>query len=138
ISHAVTKGLNPNARMNPSGIEWLGDVPEGWEVVRLRSLVKFNPSKNEITLPPDTEVSFLPMEAVGEDGELDLSHTRVISEVESGYTYLRNGDVAYAKITPCFENGKGALMKNLVEGIAFATTELTTLRCVDSRLKADF
>jgi type I restriction enzyme S subunit len=40
ISHAVTKGLNPHAPMKPSGIEWLGDVPEGWEVLKLKFLCK--------------------------------------------------------------------------------------------------
>ncbi|WP_167644697.1 restriction endonuclease subunit S [Mameliella alba] len=76
----------------------------------------------------ETVVSFLPMEAVGENGELDLSQNREIGAVGNGYTYLRDGDVAYAKITPCFENGKAAEMAGLTEGIAFGTTELTVLR----------
>ena len=49
-------------------------------------------------------------------------------QVINGYSYLRDHDVIIAKITPCFENGKGAIAKDLVNGIAFATTEVITLR----------
>jgi type I restriction enzyme S subunit len=139
ISHAVTKGLNPATPLKPSGIDWLGDIPEGWEVVPLGRLVSLNPSKSEVAhRSREEEVSFLPMEAVGQDGSLDLSRTRPIGEVETGYTYLREGDVAFAKITPCFENGKGALMRGLAGGIAFGTTELTVLRPSDERLSHTF
>jgi type I restriction enzyme S subunit len=76
----------------------------------------------------DTELTFLPMEAIGEDGKLDLTRTRAISEVETGYSYFADGDVVFAKVTPCFENGKGAIMAGLREGHGFGTTELTVLR----------
>jgi type I restriction enzyme S subunit len=82
-------------------------------------------------VPPsaeDQDVSFVPMEAVGELGGLDLSRTRSIGEVRSGYTGFVDGDVVVAKITPCFENGKGALADQLVNGIGFGTTELHVLR----------
>jgi type I restriction enzyme S subunit len=87
------------------------------------------PRKSELkSLPPETEVSFLPMEAIGDDGVLDLSRTRPLSDVMSGFTYFRNGDVLIAKITPCFENRKGALAAGLKNGIGFGTTELHVLR----------
>ena len=71
ISHAVTRGLNPDAPMKPSGVEWLGDVPGHWEVKRLRDVANLNPSKSEsATLVRDSLVSFLPMSAIGEDGSL--------------------------------------------------------------------
>lgn len=112
-----------------SGIDCLGEVPEHWHVKRLRFLVTMNPSKQEIShLPKDTDVSFIPMEAVGDDGKLDLERIRTIEEAETGYTYFADGDVTYAKITPCFENGKGAVMRRLVGGAGFGTTELTVLR----------
>ena len=139
ISHAVTKGLNPDAPMKPSGIEWLGDVPDHWQTMRLRFLVALNPSKREAdNLGPEQEVSFLPMEAVGDDGSLDLSRTRPIGEVDTGYTYFREGDVAFAKITPCFENGKGAVMRSLLGGIGFGTTELTVVRPRDQVASANY
>ena len=129
ISHAVTQGLNPHAPMKPSGIEWLGDVPEHWEVMRLRFVAKLNPSKSEVgNLDRDTVVSFLPMVAIGEDGTLNLEVEKPISDLESGYTYFRDGDVTIAKITPCYENGKGALMLGLLNGIGFGTTELIVVR----------
>ena len=98
---------NPRAKYpkyKPSGVEWLGDVPEHWEVKRVRFMVSMNPSKQEMSnIEPETEVVFLPMEAVGENGSLRLDTTRPIFEVNSGYTYFAEGDVAFAKITPCFE-----------------------------------
>jgi len=46
-----------------------------------------------------------------------LEQQKTIGEVENGYTYFRDGDVTVAKITPCYENGKGALMRGLLNGI---------------------
>jgi len=112
-----------------SGLAWLGQVPCSWAMKRLRFVGRLNPSKSETAgLPRDTEVSFLPMEAVGDDGSLVLNRTRPLAEVESGYTYFRDGDVTVATITPCFENGKGAVMRGLHGGIGFGTTELTVMR----------
>ena len=68
------------------------------------------------------------MEAIGEDGSLSLERTRPVSEVRNGYSYFEDGDVAFAKVTPCFENGKGALMSGLIGAAGFGTTELTVLR----------
>lgn len=73
-------------------------------------------------------VSFIPMEAVGELGGMDLAQERPIQDIGSGYTYFENGDVIVAKITPCFENGKGALANSLTNGAAFGTTELHVIR----------
>jgi type I restriction enzyme S subunit len=129
ISNAVTKGLDPNVPMKDSGVEWLGEVPAHWDVFRLRFTAELNPSKSEAaSLPRDAEVSFLPMESVGDDGSLDLSRAHPITELENGYTYFREGDVTVAKITPCFENGKGAVMRGLRNGIGFGTTELIVAR----------
>ncbi len=116
-------------RYKDSGVEWLGEVPEHWEVKRLRFVVELNPSKVEVAnLNRDMLASFLPMEAIGEDGSLRIDLEKPIGELESGYTYFRNGDVTIAKITPCYENGKGALMDGLVNGIGFGTTELIVAR----------
>jgi len=110
-------------------VEWLGEVPGHWEVKRVRFVSELNPSKSEISdLARDTVVSFVPMDAIGEDGLLSLDKEKPISEVETGYTYFRNGDVTVAKITPCYENGKGALMQGLLNGIGFGTTELIVAR----------
>ena len=122
-----------------SGVEWLGAVPAHWVVKRLRNVATLNPYKSEIAqLPRDTEVSFLPMDAVGDDGTLNLDRTRPISEVESGYTYFREGDVTTAKITPCFENGKGAVMRCLHNGHGFGTTELIVVRPCEDKTTSDY
>ncbi|MDZ7939145.1 MAG: hypothetical protein U5M53_13065 [Rhodoferax sp.] len=109
-----------------SGVEWLGEVPGHWEVKRVRFVAELNPSKAELgNLARDTAVSFFPMDAIGEDGSLRLDKEKPISEVETGYTYFRDGDVTLAKITPCYENGKGALMQGLLITVLVSeTTEL--------------
>jgi type I restriction enzyme, S subunit len=115
--------------LKDSGIEWLDEVPDHWEVKRLRFVCEINPSKAEVSgLLEGYPVSFLPMEKVGTDGVMVLNETRSIGDVLQGFTYFRNEDVIVAKITPCFENGKGALCQNLTNGIGFGSTEFHVLR----------
>jgi type I restriction enzyme S subunit len=117
------------SRTKPSGVEWLGEVPEHWEVKRGRFAMFVNPpAPRLLQLKPDDEVSFIPMEAVGVQGELNLDQSRVLADVTGGYTEFQDGDVVVAKITPCFENGKGALAAGLLNGAAYGTTELHVLR----------
>ncbi len=119
----------PYSVYKDSGVDWLGEIPAEWHVQRLRFACQVNPSKAEIAgLPPETSVTFLPMERIGEDGTLHLSETRTIEQVRQGFTYFSDGDVIVAKITPCFENGKAALCMGLLNGIGFGTTELHILR----------
>jgi len=103
-------------------------MPIEWTQRRLRFDVRLNPLKSELQLSDDTEVSFVPMDAVGELGGLRLEEERAIDEVYNGYTYFRDGDVVVSKITPCFENGKGALAIGLANGVGFGTTELHVMR----------
>ena len=119
----------PYPKYKLSGVEWLGEIPEDWASFRLRFVAVTSVTKKEVReLDPETKVSFVPMEAVGEYGGLDLDTKRPLSEVVEGYTYFRNGDVIVAKITPCFENGKGALANRMFNGVGFGTTELHVLR----------
>jgi type I restriction enzyme S subunit len=127
ISEVVTQGLNTAAPKKSSGVTWLGEVPIHWDLQRLRFRCKLNPCVREDLNNGDV-VSFLPMEAVGDDGSLDLEATRLVGEVVKGYTYFEDGDVTIAKITPCFENGKGAVMRGLLGGVGFGTTELIVIR----------
>ncbi len=128
-SAAALGRFRPYPEYKDSGVAWLGDIPADWGVKRLRFAVDFNPSKREVRgLPLDTSVSFVPMEAVGEYGGLVLDGTKPLESVSEGYTYFRDGDVVMAKITPCFENGKGAIAAGLANSIGFGTTELTVLR----------
>ena len=112
-----------------TGLDWLDQMPSHWSVKRLRHVTDLNPGKSRVRgYDAEMETTFLPMEAVGEDGSLDLAATKRLSEVIDGYTYFQENDVAYAKITPCFENGKAAILRGLQNGIGFGTTELTVLR----------
>ncbi|MBX3403834.1 MAG: restriction endonuclease subunit S [Phycisphaeraceae bacterium] len=117
------------AAYRPSGLAWLGNLPAHWRTKPLRFACRLNPTKGEVShLPSDTEVSFVPMEAVREFGGMDLSQIMPIEDVLQGYTYFRDGDIVAAKITPCFENGKGSIAEGLTNGLGFGTTELHTLR----------
>lgn len=127
ITHAVSKGLNPQAKMKDSGVQWLGEVPDHWKVQRLRYAASINPAIRP-SLEDAQVVTFLPMEAISEDGEIDTHRSRRVGDVKVGYSYFESGDVAFAKVTPCFENGKGAVMRGLIDDAGFGTTELTVLR----------
>ena len=107
-------------------------LPAQWTRRRLRFDARLNPVKSELKLELEAEVSFVPMEAVGELGGLRLDEQRSIDDVYDGYTYFCDGDVVIAKITPCFENGKGALATGLTNGIGFGTTELHVTRPSDT------
>lgn len=125
--------LSPFQKYKPSGVEWLGDVPKHWDVKRGRFVMRVNPAADRLKgLDQDAEVSFLPMEAVGEYGDLNLEASKLLSEIGAGYTEFQDDDVVVAKITPCFENGKGALASGLINGVAFGTTELHVLRTRES------
>jgi Restriction endonuclease S subunits len=128
INHAVTKGLDPNVKLKDSGIDWIGEIPEGWEVRRLRFNALVNPSGKKALSNPKTLVNFLPMEKVSESGEYEQESKAEYQDVSTGYTYFEDNDVLVAKITPCFENGKGALVNNLKFGFGFGTTEFHVIR----------
>lgn len=112
-------------------------LPTRWPTKRLRfATQRAQSSEHRSSFPKQSEVTFLPMTAIGEQGELDLSNVRHIDEVRSGYTQFFEGDVVIAKITPCFENGKGALVNGLLGKVGFGTTELHVLTpgpCLDGR-----
>lgn len=93
--------------------------------VPLRYLVRMNPRPRVLKA---SESCYLPMEAISEFGPADSSRSRPTSELAQGYSYIADGDVAYAKVTPCFENGKGLRAAGLPGGYAFATTEITVMR----------
>ena len=101
--------------------------PDGWTTRRLRFVAWINKGQ-PISLAPEDEVSFVPMAAIGEHGGIQLDQVKALDEIGDGYTYFADGDVVVAKITPCFENGKGAFAEGLKNRIAFGTTELHVIR----------
>ena len=101
----------------------------GWGLVPLGSASNINPKKiHDSRLVSSTEVSFVPMSAVTERGEIDATAIKEYDEVKTGFTYFAENDVLFAKITPCMENGKGAVAKGLRNGIGFGSTEFHVLR----------
>ena len=105
--------------------------------LRLGEIVELNPRLPKNSLDDTSSVTFVPMAAVGaDDGHLDVTAIRSYSEVRKGYTYFADGDVLFAKVTPCMENGKIAIAKGLLGGIGFGSTEFHVMRPrhdVDSR-----
>jgi type I restriction enzyme S subunit len=95
--------------------------------VRLEDVCEINPRAPK-GIADETEVSFVPMSAVSEDGYVAFEETRTYSDVRKGYTYFERGDVLVAKITPCFENGKAATTETIQNNLGFGSTEFHVLR----------
>ncbi len=86
----------------------------------------------------DLLVSFVPMANVSENGHINTNEVRKYVEVKKGFTYFENGDVLLAKITPCLENGKGAVARNLKNNIGFGNTEFHVLRPDNSKVLSEW
>lgn len=106
---------------------------------KLADAVTLNPQVNISHLEEDSEVSFVPMEAVenGGTGSVQLSN-RQLQEVQKGYTSFGNGDVVWAKITPCMENGKSFIASNLTNGVGFGSTEFHVFRPLSDKVAKEF
>ena len=113
-------------------IEMFGNIGEdtkGWGLVALDECCELNPKKSrEVRLKAGIEVSFIPMPAVSEDGVIDCSVVKQYEQVQTGFTYFAENDVLFAKITPCMENGKGAIARGLKNGLGLGSTEFHVLR----------
>lgn len=98
-----------------------------WQAVPLGEVVEINPRPEK--LPDEMLASFVPMKCVEEEsGRFTPIEDRRVKDVRKRYTPFRDGDVLFAKVTPCMENGKAAIVKGLTNGIGFGSTELFALR----------
>lgn len=106
-------------------------LPAHWKWVRLKWLCAINPPKPKvIAYPVTTEVNFIPMASVSEAyGAVVNLELRPLEQVAKGYTSFRDNDVILAKITPCFENGKSAVIPRVKYGFGYGSTEFYVLRC---------
>ena len=113
-------------------IEMFGNLGEdifGDGLKLLKDVCQINPKKdNYIANIKDFLVSFVPMSAVSESGEIDTTIIKCYDEVKKGFTSFIEDDVLFAKITPCMENGKGAIAKKLKNSVGFGSTEFHVLR----------
>lgn len=105
----------------------MSDALIRWPTKRLRYLADFNPPVPAEVRRSDAEFPLFSMDAIHQFGRLSVPEMRPASDLLGGYSYVEPTDVAYAKVTPCFENGKGLIGTDL-DGPSFATTELTVLR----------
>jgi type I restriction enzyme S subunit len=101
-----------------------------WPVVSLGVVADINPRNKEWSVfPDDTDVTFVPMSAVSEfTASISKPEVRPLGQVRRGYTPFSEGDLLFAKITPCMENGKAALAAGLLNGLGFGSTEFHVLR----------
>ena len=108
------------------------EIPDTWEWCRIGSLLQVNPRNN---LSDDTDAGFVPMVLIKDGFNNEHSfEERKWGKIKSGFTHFANNDVIVAKITPCFQNRKSAVIANLPNGIGAGTTELHVLRDVTSQL----
>ena len=104
-------------------------LPEGWRWARLGDVCSINPRRPTIQRADETLTTFVPMEAVDAiSGTVADARVRPYGEIKRGYTYFENGDVLFAKITPCMQNGKHFIASELLDGMGFGTTEFHVIR----------
>lgn len=112
------------------------EIPKGWEWCRVSSLFQINP---KVVAEDDTIAAFIPMEAISAGyGSEFRYYEKKWKEIKSGYTSFADNDIAFAKITPCFQNRKSVIFRGLPNGIGAGTTELKILRTYGETLNRWF
>ena len=110
-----------------SGVEWIGEIPEGWEVTKIKYKANLYPKCDINKIDKSNMVTFTPMECV-KTGSLEIRATE-FSNYNSSYNVFKNGDILLAKVTPCFENKNIVIANGLIGGIGFGSSELFVFRC---------
>ena len=134
LAHKVAREkIGENGDWNLSGERYIETSFEHahFPVLAIGNVCQINPKKSELSgTPVDTVVSFVPMKDLAENNiDFQPQEQRALDEVLNGaYTYFRDGDVLIAKVTPCFENGKAGVARNLTNGIGFGSSEYYVLR----------
>ena len=107
-------------------------IPDLWQLAKIKDILQINPRNS---LENNLKVSFVPMLLI--DNGYSGKHTdevRLWKQVKNGFTHFKENDVGIAKITPCFENRKSTIFKNLRNGYGAGTTELHILRTYDDTI----
>ena len=134
IQKGEIKKVKPLPSIDPDEVPH--ELPGGWEWSRLGSLGLINPRNAE---NDGLSCSFVPMTMIPAEYGEQISHEiRPWGEIKSGFTHFAENDVVLAKITPCFQNGKSAIMRNLKNGIGAGTTELHVFRSVVKDLLPEY
>mgnify|MGYP000232166626 CR=1 FL=1 len=117
--------------MQDSGVEWIGKIPRDWRKYRIKDISEFSPTYSSDKPKLEDACAIIPMESVSNKGELQVSKLQQYKDVIKGLTLFENGDVIFAKITPCMENGKGAYVETLPTQYAFGSTEFHVIRATN-------
>lgn len=133
IYEAVTKGLDPNVEMKDSGVDWIGKIPSCWNMMRIKDCAVFMPKVDFSSIRKDDMITFTPMDCI-KNGYFE-NKGNVFSEIEGSYTPYAEGDIVFAKVTPCFENGNAAIMENLFSNVGLGSSELFVLRAKNIDIK---
>ena len=132
ITHRRTQLEKLDLLVKARFVEMFGEVGTdkfGWGLQKIGDICEINPKKaKELKLHSELKISFVPMPAVSEYGNIDATEIKTYEEVKSGFTYFAENDVLFAKITPCMENGKGCIARGLCNGIGFGSTEFHVIR----------
>ena len=142
MAQAVARGrIGENGDFNLSGERYITTVfaHSHYEVVRIADVCDVNPRKSELNdLPGTINVSFVPMKDLAENSSsFTPQEERSLADMREGtYTYFRDGDVLVAKVTPCFENGKAGVARDLLSGVGFGSSEYYVLRPSERLLPA--
>ena len=107
---------------------WLDVVSADWKSSRIRNVAQLSPNYSDCPPKQDELCTVVPMELLSDAGLIDTTAVEAFEDVSSGLTLFEAGDVLFAKITPCMENGKGAFVENLPTRYAFGSTEFHVLR----------
>lgn len=113
-------------------------ISSKWDNEKLSKVAFVNPGGAYKGKTTDTPISFVPMEVIDETFSEITTMDETTIEQASGFTKFREGDLLWAKITPCMQNGKSAIAKNLTNGLGCGSTEFFILRPKDERLAIEY
>ena len=113
-------------------------ISSKWDNEKLSKVAFVNPSGAYKGRIAETPISFVPMEVIDETFSEITTMDETTIEQASGFTKFREGDLLWAKITPCMQNGKSAIAKNLTNGLGCGSTEFFILRPKDERLAIEY
>lgn len=126
IFEAVTKGIKLDVTYKESHDFRIGKIPAHWRTTKVKQVARLNPSVETTGITPEMEVTFAPMECIRTDKR--IKRIAPMSDNNSSYSSFNEGDIALAKVTPCFQNSNVCIMSDLKNGFAFGSSELFNIR----------
>ena len=112
--------------MKDSRIEWIGEIPKTWEIKRLKYVAELSPHCDFSKIAANSIIEYLPMEYIKKG--FYISNTQKYSDIPTSLTAFQSGDIVFAKVTPCFENGNIAIIGELSSNVGLGSSELYVIR----------